>query len=102
MAYSVRRKHVVKQGGGVEETFVTDTIIVYTDTVAEAILTGMTRLKVTDPDDLMVDEIDAVMGDEVAAGARELYPGQAGDQGMVANITDKMRGASQTKVYGSG
>ena len=101
MAYAVRHIKSQQMEGGPSEDRVVASTIVYADSVADALAKGERTLGI-DAELLTVDYIDDGMSDELAAGAAELYPGQTEDSGMIANVTDKMRGASQTKVYGSG
>ena len=101
MAYAVRHIKSQKMPGGPSEDRVIATCVIYATTVAEALAQGSQKMGV-DAEFLIVDEITDDMSDAQADGASELYPGQTEDAGIVANITDKMRGASQTKVYGSG
>ena len=98
MAYAVRATRKSEEG----EVFVTATTIVYVETVAEALTMGALRLKVPESQ-LTVDKVDDGMNDAMIAAARELVPGQDQnpEDGMVANVTDEMRGAAQSKVYGS-
>ena len=98
MAYAVRATTTHKESG---ETYVTATCIIYATTVAEALEQGSMKLGIPAAQ-LTADMIDDAMSEEQVAKAQALVPGGEGDEGMVANITDEMRGASQDKVYGSG
>ncbi len=98
MAYAVRRTQTNKDTG---ETFVLSTAIIYAESPKEALEQGAIKLGVP-ASQLTVDQIEDTMGEQQADSARELYPGQNEDAGMVANITDEMRGAAQSKVYGKG
>ena len=100
MAYAVRhvRTSHKSQGG---EDFTVATAVVYAESPQAALELGSLKLGVPESM-LVVDQIEDTMGEQQADSARELYPGQNEDAGMVANITDEMRGAAQSKVYGKG
>ncbi len=100
MAYAVRRIQAADKSQGGED-FTVATAIIYAESPQAALEQGAIKLKVP-ASQLTVDQIEDTMGEQQADSARELYPGQHEDEGMVANITDEMRGAAQQKVYGKG
>ncbi len=101
MAYVVRQMQAAAKGDTTGQEFVISQTVIYATTAAAALAQGAEKLKVSE-DQLTVDLLEDDMSDELADRAQELYPGQTLDGGMVANVTDEMRGAAQTKVYGSG
>ncbi len=91
MAYAVRHVNTIKYSKG-EDSFVVDSIVVYVETVADALAEGVRRFKTSEAN-ITVALLDDTMPDS-------MLPPE--DEPIVVNITDAMRGASQSKVYGSG